>query len=85
VTQQRVRELAKELAEQLEKQEALDEDAQEALESLRDHVEEALAGQKHEMEPSERARGLIARFEEKHPELTALIGRLADALSNAGL
>ena len=85
MAQQRVRELAKELADQLEQHESLDDEAQEALEELRDHVDDALAGHKHDVQPSKRARGLIARFEEDHPELTALIERLAEALSNAGL
>jgi hypothetical protein len=83
VTRDRVRQLAEELSAQLENDDALDGDARESLLALRSQVDEALAGQS--VAPSADARSLVERFERDHPDLTALIQRLADALSSAGL
>jgi hypothetical protein len=77
-----VRELAEELGRKLS-DEALDPESKAALTELHTRVERALAGEAEE--PSEHARGLVERFEERHPDLTAFVQRLADALMNAGL
>jgi hypothetical protein len=50
---------------------------------LHDDVVRALAGS--EALPSAHAHGFVERFEEKHPDLTAFVQRLAEALMNAGL
>lgn len=81
---QRVRELVEELSQELADDRALDPDARRSLLALRAQVDAALEG-KTEQEPSAHARSLIERLERDHPDLTALIQRLADALSNAGL
>jgi hypothetical protein len=85
MTEQRVRELAEELARRLEDPSALDDESREALDALRRQVDGALAGEVGQRAPSAHARGLVERFESEHPELTALIQRLAEALSNAGI
>jgi len=88
VTDRRVRELAEELGRRLRAEAALDPDAKAALADLQRRVEHALAGGQPgdgETEPSQHARGVVERFEMKHPELTAFVQRLADALMNAGL
>lgn len=81
---ERVRELADELKRELTTRSALDPNARESLQTLRTQVDAALAGEPCD-EPSAQARTLVERFERDHPDLTALIQRLADALSNAGL
>lgn len=87
VPQEEVRELAEALSRRLEDEGELDEHARASLELLRDRVEAALSGNNATAasEPSAEARSLVERFERDHPDLTALIQRLADALSNAGL
>lgn len=87
MTERHVRQLAEELARTLASDESLDPESKAALADLHDQVERALAGATREEEagPSEHARGLVERFEDKHPELTVFVQRLADALMNAGL
>ena len=80
----RVRELAEELARELERDGELDAKTRAALDELRGEVESALA-EAPESPPSTRAHGFVERFERDHPELTALVQRLADALQAAGL
>lgn len=84
MTAERVRALAEELKAELERDDALDAEARAALDELRDDVDRALDGEA-DRAPSGRARTVIERFEEKHPDLTALVQRLADALSAIGL
>jgi hypothetical protein len=84
VTTTRVRELANELSQKLDDDEAIDDEARSSLLALRAQVDAALEGRPSEP-PSAHAHTLIERFERDHPDLTALISRLADALSNAGL
>lgn len=80
----KVRELADQLAEELHRG-AIDDDSRAALEALRGEVDHALEGGEVEEAPSEKARTLTERFERDHPELTALIQRLSDALVAIGL
>lgn len=83
--EQRVRELADSLAHELESEE-LNAEARESLATLRDEIDAALSeSETVEAPPSARARSLVERFESEHPELTALVQRLADALSSIGL
>lgn len=77
-----VRELAEELGRKLG-DEALDPESRAALAELHQRVEAALAGEPQSS--ADHARGLVERFEERHPDLTAFVQRLADALMNAGL
>ncbi|MCB9594058.1 MAG: DUF4404 family protein [Sandaracinaceae bacterium] len=84
MTADRVRELARELHAELERDDALDADARAALDELRDDVDRALEGEP-ERAPSARARTVVEQFEADHPDLTALVQRLADALSAIGL
>jgi uncharacterized protein DUF4404 len=85
VTQRKVRELAEELAVELSRNEELDAEAKQALASLFREVDRALSGEPIEEQPSERALGMVERLEREHPDLTALVQRLADALMAAGL
>ena len=80
--ERQVRELAQELERKLG-DEALDAESRAALTELHQRVERALAGE--DEASAEHARGLVERFEERHPDLTAFVQRLADALMNAGL
>jgi hypothetical protein len=80
--ERQVRELAEELGRRLG-DEALDPESKAALTELHRRVERALAGE--QAASADHARGLVARFEERHPDLTAFVQRLADALMNAGL
>ena len=84
VPKRRVRELAEQLAEELEGGAALSAEARDALLDLQGDVSRALEAD----EPqglSARARAEVQRLEREHPELTALVQRLADALSAVGL
>jgi len=85
VPTRRVRELAEELARELERDGALDAETRDALAELRGEVESALEEDAPASPPSARAHGFVERFERDHPELTALVQRLADALQAAGL
>lgn len=82
MSERQVRELAEELGRKLG-DEALDPESKAALTELHQRVERALAGE--DEASADHARGLVERFEERHPDLTAFVQRLADALMNAGL
>ncbi|HJL18090.1 MAG TPA: DUF4404 family protein [Sandaracinaceae bacterium LLY-WYZ-13_1] len=81
----KVEELAGQLAEELHRHEPLDDESRAALEALRGEVDRTLRGEEPEAPPSAQARTLTERLERDHPELTALIQRLADALMAAGV
>ena len=82
----RVRELAEELARELETSgETIDEETRVALTRLEEDVAAALDGEPVEAPPSAQARTLIERLERDHPNLTALVQRLTDALMSTGL
>lgn len=82
----RVRELAEELARELESSgESLDEETRDALVRLEDDVAAALDGESLDEPPSTAARTLLERLERDHPDLTALVQRLTDALMSTGL
>jgi hypothetical protein len=86
VPQDRVRELADALARELESSgEALDEETRTALARLEEDVAAALDGEPLEAPPSVQARTLLERLERDHPDLTALVQRLTDALMSTGL
>jgi hypothetical protein len=85
VPTRRVRELARQLAEELHRDERLDEGSRAALDELRGEVDRALEGGEVQEAPSAKARTLTERLERDHPELTSLIQRLTDALMAAGL
>ena len=84
MAKQTVRELAEQLEEELQRGE-IDDDSRAALDALRDEVDRALEGDEVEEAPSAKARTLTERLERDHPELTALIQRLSDALMSIGL
>ena len=81
---QKVRELAAQLAEELRRGE-IDNDSRAALDALRGEVDRVLEGGEVEEPPSARARTLTEQLERDHPDLTALIQRLSDALMAVGL
>lgn len=85
MAKQKVRELAARLAEELHRGETIDDDSRAALDALRGEVDRALEGHEVEEAPSAKARTLTERLERDHPELTALIQRLSDALMAIGL
>jgi hypothetical protein len=77
-----------ELHESLERSPELGDDAREALRDAASDISEAL----DQEEPSERDQGFaeqlnqaLERFEGEHPKLTAVVGRIADALSDLGI
>jgi metal-dependent amidase/aminoacylase/carboxypeptidase family protein len=64
----------------------LDAETRETLAGLAQEIEEAIersGGREDTL--SERLRTATERFEESHPSLTAVVGRLADMLSGVGI
>lgn len=84
-----VRRLASELNIELERQKPhLDDGDRRALQDLHDRIEARLdneAEQSGDPAPSDEARSFIDRLERDHPDLTAVISRIADALANIGM
>ncbi|MGI9591985.1 MAG: DUF4404 family protein [Myxococcota bacterium] len=85
--------MEKELREDLEKLRRelhegpeLDGKTRELLAGLAEEIEQVIersGGAEHTL--GERLRAATERFEESHPSLTAVVGRLADMLSNVGI
>jgi hypothetical protein len=80
----------REILGELEQIEAVDQDARDRLASVLEDIRAAVA-ESGEEAPDEHA-SLLERlneaaqhFEESHPNLTAMVGRVADSLSNLGI
>ena len=84
MAEHKVRELAAQLEKELHRG-GIDDESRQALDALKREVDRALEEPEPEAKPSQQARTLTERLERDHPELTALIQRLADALMAAGL
>lgn len=63
----------------------LDPEARRLLSELADDIEALLAQPAASGPLVERLRAATERFEESHPDLTAVVGRLADLLANLGI
>ena len=85
-----LRERIQELLDELDQIEAGDSEARDHLESvvhdIREAVEETAPeeGEGHES-LIDRLNEATRHFEESHPRLTAMVGRVADSLSNLGI
>jgi len=80
--------ILQELQESLERSPDLGEEARRALRETAADIREAL----DQEEPTEREKSFtdqlndaLERFEGEHPQLTAVVGRIADALSDLGI
>jgi hypothetical protein len=87
---EQLRERIRELLGELEQTEEIDQRARDRLESVLHEIREAV-GEPGE-EASEGHESLLERlneatqhFKESHPTLTAMVGRVADSLSNLGI
>lgn len=87
---EQLRERIQELLGELEQIEAVDQEARDRLTSVLHDIREAV-GESGE-EASEEHESLLERlneatrhFKESHPRLTAMVGRVADSLSNLGI
>jgi DNA anti-recombination protein RmuC len=63
------------------------EEGREALRQATSKIEAALDEPSEERLESlrEQLNGAVERFEQSHPQLTAIVGRIADALSDLGI
>ena len=82
--------LLKELRNELERTESLRERDREHLERLVDEIQALLTHSAGTLRPADdstidRLRDTTGRFEVSHPQLTAILGRVIDALSNMGI
>lgn len=86
-SKQRLREEVERLHEELSRSESLDAESRERLAQLAQDIESALERAEGEEAGglAERLREATARFEESHPALTAVVGRIADQLSRLGI
>ena len=80
-----LREDLEKLRRQLHEGPELDGETRELLAGLAEEIEEAIERSGGEHTLGERLRAATERFEESHPSLTAVVGRLADMLSNVGI
>jgi aminoglycoside phosphotransferase len=88
--QQQLRENLEKLHEQIRQTQPVDAETQRRLDSLKKHVEGALAepadGQPHPYHSlRERLSGAVEHFEDEHAELTLAIGEVLNNLAAVGL
>jgi uncharacterized membrane-anchored protein YjiN (DUF445 family) len=87
---EQIRERIQELLGELEQIEAVDQEARDRLASVLHDIREAVgesgeeASDEHES-LLERLNEATQHFKESHPTLTAMVGRVADSLSNLGI
>ena len=85
----RINLVVSELHRALEESGDLDSDSREALELALDDIKDALSDDSGEPASGgrigQRLAELVDRFEGRHPRLTGLVGRAADALAELGL
>ena len=87
---EQVRNRIQELVEELEQTEAIDTNARERLTGVLDEIRTALEGADDEAGDGDeslvdRLNDATRQFEESHPKLTAMVGRIAESLSNLGI
>jgi hypothetical protein len=89
VKQTELRETLSRLHDELHTGQPLDDEARGMLERLAGDIEQVLHPESREPDALEalgrRLREAIERFEESHPELTAAVNRVADALARLGI
>lgn len=87
--EQELRETLETLHRELSQGAALDPESRHLLAELASDIEALLAQERAEPAAggplAERLRAATERFEESHPDLTAVVGRLADLLANLGI
>jgi hypothetical protein len=85
---QRLRALAAELHEELERTDSLDDEGTQLLRGVREEIHELIETSADQREPDgllSRLRASIQRFEGTHPRLTEIAQRISDTLSQAGI
>lgn len=87
---EQLRHRIQELVEELEQSDAVDADARERLTGLLDEIQTALEGAGEASDDGDetlvdRLNDVTRQFEESHPTLTAMVGRIAESLSNLGI
>jgi DNA repair exonuclease SbcCD ATPase subunit len=87
---EQLRQRIEELEEELEQTESIDADARDRLTGVLEEIRRALAesAEKSDEEGEslvERLNEATRQFEESHPTLTTMVGRIADSLSNLGI
>ena len=87
---EQLRERLQDLLGELEQFEAIDQEARDRLANVLHDIREAVADSgeeaSHEHESLlERLNEATRHFKESHPTLTAMVGRVADSLSNLGI
>lgn len=82
-----LREILDELHRALESAPEIGDEGRSALRQAAEDIREALEEPSGEQAESlkEQLTNALERFEESHPQLTALVGRIADALSDIGV
>ena len=82
-----LREALEQLDRELAETGSIDDEARAMLADLSGDIERLLAEEERDDDSSlsDRLTAATERFEESHPRLTAVIGRLADALANLGI
>ena len=82
-----LREELERLHRELSETSTLDEEARALLGELAEEIERMLAEETSGAAAplADRLRAATERFEETHPQLTAVVGRVADALANLGI
>ncbi len=79
-------EILEELHEALEASDDLGDEAREKLRSAAREIQQTIGDETAEPQsPLDRLNEAIESFEGKHPKLTAIVGRIADALSDLGI
>ena len=87
---EQLRERIQELLGELEQIEAVDQGARDRLASVLQEIREAVGESSEEASGEhesllERLNEATQHFKESHPTLTAMVGRVADSLSNLGI
>ena len=85
---ERLRALLTELHDELEETQSIDAEGTQLLRGIKDEINELIETEAQQRE----AKGIygrleesVRRFEESHPQLTSLIQRISDTLSQAGI
>lgn len=81
-------EILNELHESLERSPELADEARDALRGAASDIREALdqdEAPEREVSIADQLNAALERFEGQHPKLTAVVGRVADALSDLGI
>lgn len=85
---EKLRATLRELEQELDSLESLDDESRQLLQSAAEEINEALGNEDQEMEPhswSERLSAVARDFEESHPALSRMVGNVVDALAQLGI